>query len=114
MRKNLELLKRKTLKLYYSRVTIAHGSSIASQSAASFLEELSPIPTLKTTRGHHGKHENVARELTSAECLASTKKRVANGRREGVGEKRTATANASHHNAYCICPVCSANYYDEN
>jgi hypothetical protein len=101
------------------QVTAAHGSSIvtteSSQSAASLLEELSPIPTLKTTCGNRGRRKNVARELTSAEGLASAKKRVANGgRREGVGAKRRAAASASNHIASCICPVCGANYYDEN
>ncbi|GFU77745.1 hypothetical protein TNCV_1137531 [Trichonephila clavipes] len=51
-------------------MTAAHGSFIVtiefSQSAVSFLEEPSPIPTLKTTSG---RCKNVARKLTSAEGL---------------------------------------------
>ncbi|GFV35648.1 hypothetical protein TNCV_3769251 [Trichonephila clavipes] len=80
---------------------------------AAFLEEFR-ILTLKTTCGNRERLENVARGLTSAKGLASTRKRAANGgRREGVGAKRT-IASASKHNVSCICPVCEDNYYDEN
>ncbi|GFU34968.1 hypothetical protein TNCV_2992561 [Trichonephila clavipes] len=61
------------------------------------------------------KTKNVARELTSAEGLASTKKIMSNGgRREGVRTKRRATASASKRNASCICRVSGDSYYNEN
>ncbi|GFU18715.1 hypothetical protein TNCV_1352721 [Trichonephila clavipes] len=96
------------------QITSAHGSSNvttgSSQSAASFLEGLSQNPTVKTTCGNHGRRKNIARELTIAEGLASTKKRVVKGNhREGIGAKHRATASASKHNASCICLVCGAN-----
>ncbi|GFT16752.1 transposable element Tc1 transposase [Trichonephila clavipes] len=59
--------------------------------------------------------KSVARELTIAEGLASTKKRVANGdSTEVAGAKRGAKASTSKRSTSCICPVCGANYYDEN
>ncbi|GFW59750.1 hypothetical protein TNCV_4718421 [Trichonephila clavipes] len=71
-------------------------------SAVSFLEELRPIPTLKTICGNHGRRKNVAREQTSAEGLASTQKRVANGGRRGVGGKRRATASGIEQHLSCL------------
>ncbi|GFT68279.1 hypothetical protein TNCV_659011 [Trichonephila clavipes] len=72
------------------QTTAAHSSCIVatefSQSAASFLEELSPIPSLKTTCRNRRRGENFVRVLTSTENLARTKKRVATrSHREGTG-----------------------------
>ncbi|GFX93647.1 hypothetical protein TNCV_1588241 [Trichonephila clavipes] len=48
---------------------------------------------------------------TSAEGLASTNKKVANGgRREGVGAKRRAIASVSKYNTSSICPDSGAHY----
>ncbi|GFV92926.1 hypothetical protein TNCV_1693191 [Trichonephila clavipes] len=84
------------------QITAAHGSSIVttefSQPVASFLEKLCPIPTLKATCGNRVRRKNVARELTSAEGLAPTKKRVASrAYKDGVGTKRRATESTSKH-----------------
>ncbi|GFW00792.1 hypothetical protein TNCV_1760301 [Trichonephila clavipes] len=78
-------------------------------SAASFLEKLSPIITLKTTCPR--RCNNVARNITNA---SAKNKLVSGGHREGVGTKCRATASARKHNASCITPICDANYYDEN
>ncbi|GFX20823.1 hypothetical protein TNCV_78801 [Trichonephila clavipes] len=59
---------------------------------------------------NRGRCKNFAKELISAEGLASTKKRAVD---EGVGSKRRTTASASIQNAPYICPVCGTNYYDE-
>ncbi|GFV58216.1 hypothetical protein TNCV_3433991 [Trichonephila clavipes] len=75
--------------------TPVHDPSIVtiefSQLVAAFLEELSPVPTLKTTCRNRGRR-----------------------RREGVGAIRRAKASDSKHNASYICPVCDTNYYEEN
>lgn len=102
-----------------SKVTASNASSSviseSSRSTASLLKELSPVPTLKTTCSNRGKRKNIARELTSAESLASARKRVANGSSNvGVGAKRRATKSAGNSNVSCLCPVCGGNYYDEN
>ncbi|GFU45840.1 hypothetical protein TNCV_29301 [Trichonephila clavipes] len=73
------------------QITEAHDSSTVTtefwKSIASFLEALSPIPTLKIVREERGSN-NVARKLTRAESLASTKTRIANrSRREGQRQK---------------------------
>ncbi|GFV75261.1 hypothetical protein TNCV_295761 [Trichonephila clavipes] len=93
--------------LLYNNLGQVSGSSIVttefSQTATSFLAELNPIPTLKTTYGNCGRHKNVANELNIADALASTQKRVASeGRREGAVANCRATSSASKHNAYCI------------
>ncbi|GFW64077.1 hypothetical protein TNCV_707821 [Trichonephila clavipes] len=62
---------------------------------------------------NRGRRKNGASELTSAENLAYTKKRIVKrGRREGVGAK--CRTSVSKHNAACIRLVCGTNYYDEN
>ncbi|GFT88707.1 hypothetical protein TNCV_905631 [Trichonephila clavipes] len=60
-----------------------------SLSAASFLEKLSLIPTLKTICGNRGRRKNTVRELTSSEGRASKKKRAANGDVEEKGYGKT-------------------------
>ncbi|GFS76093.1 hypothetical protein TNCV_4666871 [Trichonephila clavipes] len=92
------------------QITAAHGSSIftteLSQSAASFLEKLSPIPTLKTTCGNRGRRKNVA------EGLFSSKKRVTKGGcKEGVWENaERERENSTCQQTKCIlhlsCPWC--------
>ncbi|GFU05446.1 hypothetical protein TNCV_3290931 [Trichonephila clavipes] len=56
---------------YVIQVKAAHASYVIttefSKSASIFLEELSQIPTLKTTCGNCGRHKNFSRELTRAE-----------------------------------------------
>ncbi|GFW59276.1 hypothetical protein TNCV_2910221 [Trichonephila clavipes] len=75
----------------------------------------SPIPILKITCEDRERRKKVAKELTSAEGLASTKKRVSNrGHRDGVGAKRRAVASSSKHNAFCTYSICSARYYEKN
>ncbi|GFV94805.1 hypothetical protein TNCV_1028031 [Trichonephila clavipes] len=64
---------------------------------------------------NHGRRKNIARELTSAEDLVSTKTRIIHGgRREDIGTKRRATTSVSKKNATGICPACGDNYYNEN
>ncbi|GFU35618.1 hypothetical protein TNCV_2099181 [Trichonephila clavipes] len=87
--------------------TAAHDSYITptefSQSAALFLEKLSPIPTLKTTCRNRRRSKKVARELTSA-SRASTKKRIPTG-----GSREDARENAEHNSkcqqTQCILPL---------
>ncbi|GFS60123.1 hypothetical protein TNCV_2826481 [Trichonephila clavipes] len=98
-----------TLCLYFVSVSIHKKQTLVSP-----LEELSPIPTLKTTCENHRRRKNVARVLASTD-LASTNKRIVNGsRRKGIGARRRATTNASKRNASCICPVWGTKYYNEN
>ncbi|GFV76643.1 transposable element Tcb1 transposase [Trichonephila clavipes] len=60
------------------QITAAHGSSMVTSeflpSLESVLEELRQIPYLEITCGNGGRHKNVARDMTSAEVLSSTKK----------------------------------------
>ncbi|GFV05889.1 hypothetical protein TNCV_2552561 [Trichonephila clavipes] len=72
------------------------------------LEERNQIPTLKTTCGNSGRRQNVARELTSTEGLASTKRVDNGGRSEDVGAKSKTTASARKHKASCMYLNCSA------
>ncbi|GFY24459.1 hypothetical protein TNCV_1015071 [Trichonephila clavipes] len=74
------------LKKYGPMIPPAHKAH--QTSAAAFLEELSQIPTLKTTCGNRVRLKNGARELKRAKGQASTTKRVANGGRKEVVEAR--------------------------
>ncbi|GFX53543.1 transposable element Tcb1 transposase [Trichonephila clavipes] len=66
------------------QITLATCGSCLS--AASFLKDLSPTPTLKTPCENRGRRKNVARELTSAESPA-TEKRVDKCRKPGYREE---------------------------
>ncbi|GFU34568.1 hypothetical protein TNCV_1992991 [Trichonephila clavipes] len=75
-----------------------HGSPVItaefSKSEATFLKDLSHSKTLNTICKNLERCKTVTRQVTSAEDLASTKKRVSNGsQRENVGVNNRAKAN---------------------